>query len=82
MLCAGQVSGCVWEADELLYWVESRRLQLQSVKSPSCELQAVHDDLDAFTVSLPICFARVNFLARSANLPEGLYIFLLFFLLF
>ena len=52
--CVGlrQVSECVWEADELVYWVESRRLQLKSVKSPSCEMQAVHDDLDAFTVSL------------------------------
>ena len=50
-----QVSACLWEADDLLYWVESRQLQLRSTKLPSCELQAVHAELDAFTVSSFLC---------------------------
>ena len=46
-----QVSVCIWEADDLNYWIDICRLQLKSAKSPSCELQTVNTEFDAFNVS-------------------------------
>ena len=51
MVLCYQVSVCIWEADDLLYWIDNCRLQLKSAKSPSCELQTVNSEFDAFNVS-------------------------------
>jgi len=40
----------MWEADNLLYWIELFRMQFKSAKLPSSEINAAKHDLDAFNV--------------------------------
>ena len=47
---------CAWEADEMLYWIESSRLQLKSVSLPSCDLNTLHADIDTFNVSIRVVY--------------------------